>query len=335
MGEIKVPQDCYWGAQTERSLHYFAIGTEKMPREIINAFGILKKACALVNNDLGLLPDSKCNLIVKAADEIIGDKLDGQFPLSVWQTGSGTQTNMNVNEVIANRAIEISGGVKGSKTPIHPNDDVNLSQSSNDTFPGAMHITAVKTIKETLLPALVGFQKALESKSNDFSKIIKIGRTHLMDAVPLTLGQEFSGDATQLRYGVERVERCLPRLCQLALGDRVGTGLNTHPEFADRVAAKIAELTGYPFVSAENKFEALAAHDAIVETSGALKTVAASPNGNRGNDIRWLSSGPRCGIGELTLPANEPGSSIMPGKVNPTQCEALTMIAAQVMGGNG
>jgi fumarate hydratase class II len=332
MGELEVPADSYWGAQTARSMIFFNIGSEKMPEEIITAFGILKKACALVNQDLGLLPHRKSHAIVRAADEIIDGTLREQFPLSVWQTGSGTQSNMNVNEVIANRGIEIMGGVLGSKDPIHPNDDVNMSQSSNDTFPGAMHIAAVKAIRETLLPSMARLRNTLESKSFEFSPIVKIGRTHLMDAVPLTLGQEFSGYATQVRYGMERVEQCLPRLYQLAIGGTaVGTGLNCHPEFAARVASKIAELTGFPFVTAENKFEALAAHDAIVETSGALKTVAVSLM-KIANDIRWLASGPRCGIGELSVPANEPGSSIMPGKVNPTQAEALTMIAAQVMG---
>jgi fumarate hydratase class II len=332
MGEVQVATDCYWGAQTARSLIFFDIGNEKMPGDLIEAFGILKKACALVNLGLGLLVPSKCSAIIRAADEVIDGSLNGQFPLSVWQTGSGTQTNMNVNEVIANRAIELLGGVMGSKSPIHPNDDVNMSQSSNDTFPGAMHIAAVKSIKEKLLPAMARLRSALEAKSFEFSSIVKIGRTHLMDAVPLTLGQEFSGYEAQVRYGIERVEQCLPRLYRLAIGGTaVGTGLNSHPEFAARVASKIAELTGYPFVSAENKFEALAAHDALVETSGALKTVAVSLF-KIANDIRWLASGPRCGIGEIILPANEPGSSIMPGKVNPTQAEALTMIAAQVMG---
>jgi fumarate hydratase, class II len=332
MGEIQVPGDHYWGAQTARSMRYFAIGTELMPVEIIRAFGVVKKACAQTNLDLNLLTAEKAGLIVRAADDIIDGKLDAEFPLCVWQTGSGTQTNMNVNEVIANRAIELAGGVLGSKAPIHPNDDVNRSQSSNDTFPGAMHIASVTAIKGRLLPALESLHAQLESKARDFSAIVKIGRTHLMDAVPVTLGQEFSGYATQVRYGIDRITGCLPRLCQLALGGTaVGTGLNSHPEFGARVAARISALTGFPFVTAENKFEALAAHDAIVETSGALKTLAASLM-KIANDVRWLASGPRCGIGELHLPANEPGSSIMPGKVNPTQCEALTMIAAQVMG---
>jgi fumarate hydratase class II len=332
LGEVEVPEANYWGAQTARSLRYFAIGDETMPTRVIEAFAVLKKAAALVNQDLGLLSPAKASLIVRAADEIAAGQLHDQFPLSVWQTGSGTQTNMNVNEVIANRAIELAGGVKGSKAPVHPNDDVNLSQSSNDTFPSAMHIAAVTSINRTLIPALEGLERALEEKSASFGSIVKIGRTHLMDAVPLTLGQEFSGYATQVRYAVARVRRSLPGLHQLALGGTaVGTGLNAHPEFAVRVAARISELTGYPFVTAENKFEALAAHDAVVEASGALKTAAVSLM-KIANDIRWLASGPRCGIGEIVLPENEPGSSIMPGKVNPTQCEALTMIAAQVMG---
>ncbi len=332
LGQVKVPQDAYYGAATMRSLQNFDIGTEKIPLEVISAFAVLKKASALVNEELGLLPKEKARLIVQASEDIIEGKLDDQFPLSVWQTGSGTQTNMNLNEVIANRAIELSGGRLGSKTPIHPNDDVNKSQSSNDTFPTAMHIAAAKAIKEKLLPSVDSLAELLREKSIEFAKIVKIGRTHLMDAVPLTLGQEFSGYAEQLERGHKRIEQCLPRLYELAIGGTaVGTGLNTHPEYAVRVAKKIAELTNLPFVSAPNKFEALAAHDTMVETSGALKTLAVSLN-KISNDIRWLASGPRCGIGEITLPANEPGSSIMPGKVNPTQCEALTMIAAQVMG---
>jgi fumarate hydratase class II len=332
MGEVQVAADCYWGALTARSLVFFDIGNEKMPGELIEAFGILKKACAQVNRDLGLLSHEKAQAIIRVAEEVIDGRLAKQFPLSVWQTGSGTQTNMNVNEVIANRAIEILGGVLGSKDPIHPNDDVNMSQSSNDTFPGAMHVAAVKAVKEKLLPALARLLSTFEAKSREFSSIVKIGRTHLMDAVPLTLGQEFSGYETQVRYGIERIEQCLPRLHRLAVGGTaVGTGLNCPPEFAESVAKKISEQTGYPFITAENKFEAMAAHDALVETSGALKTVAVSLM-KIANDIRWLASGPRCGIGEINLPANEPGSSIMPGKVNPTQAEALTMIAAQVMG---
>ncbi|NLW84319.1 MAG: class II fumarate hydratase [Phycisphaerae bacterium] len=332
LGEIKVPEDAYYGAQTARSLENFNIGIELMPLEVIRAFGVLKKAAALVNCELGLLAQDKAALIAAAADEVIDGQRNDQFPLHVWQTGSGTQTNMNVNEVIANRAIEMAGGVIGSKTPIHPNDDVNRSQSSNDTFPAAMHIAAVTAVCRQLLPAVGALHEHLQQKSRAFAGIIKIGRTHLMDAVPMTLGQEFSGYAEQISRGRQRIEQCLPRLYELAIGGTaVGTGLNTHPEFAQRVAAGIAELTGFPFVSAPNKFEALAAHDTLVETSGTLKTLAVSLN-KIANDIRWLGSGPRCGIGELRLPANEPGSSIMPGKVNPTQCEALTMIAAQVMG---
>jgi fumarate hydratase class II len=332
LGEVLVPQDAYYGATTMRSLQNFDIGTEKIPHEVIVAFAILKKAAALVNEELGLLPAEKARLIVQAAEEIIAGKLDDQFPLSVWQTGSGTHTNMNLNEVIANRAIELAGGKLGSKTPIHPNDDVNKSQSSNDTFPTAMHIAAVTAIRQSLLPAVESLAGLLQKKSDEFANIVKIGRTHLMDAVPLTLGQEFSGYVTQVERGRQRIEQCLPHLYELAIGGTaVGTGLNTHPEYAVRVAKKIAEMTGLPFVSAPNKFEALAAHDAIVQTSGALKTLAVSLF-KIANDIRWLASGPRCGIGEIILPANEPGSSIMPGKINPTQCEALTMIAAQVIG---
>ncbi len=332
MGEMKVPSDKYWGAQTARSLMNFKIGGETMPPELIKAFGILKKAAALVNAELGTLPEEKTKLIVAAADEVIEGKLDGNFPLVVWQTGSGTQSNMNVNEVIANRAIEMAGGVIGSKDPIHPNDDVNKAQSSNDTFPTAMHIAAATMLNKVTLPGVQKLRNALKDKSDEFKDVVKIGRTHLMDAVPLTLGQEFSGYAHQMTVALERIEGCLPHLYELALGGTaVGTGLNTHPEFAVRSAAKIAELTGLPFVTARNKFEALAAHDAVVEASGALKTIAASLM-KIANDIRMLGSGPRCGIGELSLPANEPGSSIMPGKVNPTQAEAVTMVAAQVMG---
>jgi len=332
MGEVKVPESAYYGAQTARSLQNFAIGIEKIPHEVICAFAILKKAAAMVNGELGLLTKEKVSLITQAADEVIAGKLDEHFPLSVWQTGSGTQTNMNLNEVIANRAIELAGGELGSKTPVHPNDDVNKSQSSNDTFPTAMHIAAVTAITQKLHPAVEALAGLFETKSEQFAHIVKIGRTHLMDAVPLTLGQEFSGYAEQLRRGHARISQCLPRLYELAIGGTaVGTGLNTHPEFAERAARKIAELTGLPFVSAANKFEAMAAHDTMIETSGALKTLAASLM-KIANDIRWMASGPRSGIGELALPANEPGSSIMPGKVNPTQCEAITMIAAQVMG---
>ena len=332
LGPVEVPEGAYYGAQTGRSLRNFDIGTERMPREVVVAFGILKKAAAQVNCELGLLGAETMGLIVRAADEIIEGRLDEHFPLRVWQTGSGTQTNMNVNEVIANRAIEMAGGVLGSKRPVHPNDDVNKSQSSNDTFPTAMHIAATLAITEKLLPAVDALAALLRGKSDEFADIVKIGRTHLMDAVPLTLGQEFSGYAEQVERGRQRVAQCLPRLGELALGGTaVGTGLNAHPEFAVRVAERIADLTKLPFVTAPNKFEALAAHDTMAETSGALKTLAVSLM-KIANDIRWLASGPRCGIGELVLPANEPGSSIMPGKVNPTQCEALTMIAAQVMG---
>lgn len=332
MGEIKVPSNKYYGAQTARSLMNFKIGTETFPREIIRALGILKKAAALANEDLGLLPKEKSELIVKAADEVIEGKLDDHFPLVVWQTGSGTQTNMNTNEVIANRAIEISGGELGSKKPIHPNDDVNKAQSSNDTFPTAMHIAAVEQISRLLIPAVTKLRDALAEKSKEFNDVIKIGRTHLMDAVPLTLGQEFSGYVQQLTYGLDRIEGCLPRLKELALGGTaVGTGLNTHEKFANLAAEKITDISGIEFKTAPNKFEALAAHDAVVEASGVMKTLAASLM-KIANDIRWLGSGPRCGIGEIQLPANEPGSSIMPGKVNPTQPEAMTMVCAQVMG---
>jgi fumarate hydratase, class II len=332
MGEIQVPANKYYGAQTERSLMNFKIGGERFPRELIRALGILKKAAALTNKELGILPSDKAELIVKASDEVIDGKLDEHFPLVVWQTGSGTQTNMNANEVISNRAIEISGGVMGSKKPIHPNDDVNKAQSSNDTFPTAMHIAAVEEIHRRLIPMVTKLRDALAVKSKEFKDIIKIGRTHLMDATPLTLGQEFSGYAQQLTNGLERINGCMPRIYELALGGTaVGTGLNTHPDFAVKSAAKIASLTGLPFVTARNKFEALASHDALVELSGVLKTIAASLM-KIANDVRWLGSGPRSGIGELSLPENEPGSSIMPGKVNPTQSEAMTMVCAQVFG---
>lgn len=332
MGAIAVECDRYWGAQTQRSLTYFAIGQDKMPTELIRAFGILKKAAAIVNQDLGKLPAEKATLMIQAADEVIAGKLNDHFPLSVWQTGSGTQTNMNANEVISNRAIEMAGGELGSKTPIHPNDHVNMSQSSNDTFPTAMHIAAAEAIHQRLLPMVRKLRDALQSQSNEFDDIIKIGRTHLMDAVPLTLGQEFSGYVAQLDQAIARIEATLPGLYELAIGGTaVGTGINTHPEFAVRSASKIAELTGLPFVSAPNKFAALAAHDAIVFTSGAIKTLACALM-KIANDLRWMGSGPRCGLGELVLPANEPGSSIMPGKVNPTQCEAMTMVCVQVMG---
>jgi len=332
MGEIEVPVDRYYGAQTARSLMNFKIGEEHFPPSIIHALGVIKKAAALVNEGLGALSKEKSKLIVRAAEEVMAGKLNGEFPLVVWQTGSGTQTNMNANEVISNRAIEIAGGQKGSKDPIHPNDDVNKSQSSNDVFPTAMHIAGVEQIHGHLVPKITKLRDALEEKVEEFKGIIKIGRTHLMDATPLTLGNEFSGYAKQLSNALDRIYGALPRMYELALGGTaVGTGLNAHPEFAEKVAEKISEITDKPFVTAPNKFESLAAHDAIVEMSGVLKTIAVSLM-KIANDIRWLGSGPRCGIGEITLPANEPGSSIMPGKVNPTQCEAMTMVAAQVMG---
>ena len=332
MGTIEVPADKYWGAQTQRSLQNFRIGEQKMPKEIIYAFAVLKKAAALTNHECGVLPKEKADVIAQVCDEILAGKLDDHFPLVVWQTGSGTQSNMNVNEVIANRAIEILGGELGSKKPIHPNDDVNKSQSSNDTFPTAMHIAAYQILHEHTLPNLQKLQESLARKSRDFMPIVKIGRTHLMDATPLTLGQEFSGYASQLEHGILAVKNTLAHLSELALGGTaVGTGINTPPGFAEKVAEKIAELTGLPFVTARNKFAALAAHDAVVEAHGALKTVAASLM-KIANDIRLLASGPRCGIGEIILPANEPGSSIMPGKVNPTQAEAMTMVCAQVFG---
>ena len=332
MGSIPVPAEHYWGAQTARSLIYFAIGQDRMPIPVIRAFGILKKACAQANRDLGLLPAEKAGLIIRAADEVIAGNFDNEFPLRIWQTGSGTQTNMNANEVISNRAIELSGGEMGSKKPIHPNDDVNKSQSSNDTFPTAMHIASAKEIKDRLLPSLDFLKNALEAKSREFSDIVKIGRTHLMDAVPLTLGQEFSGYVAQLDMARRYIESTLPGLYELAIGSTaVGTGLNAHPRFAELVASHIARETNHPFVSAPNKFAALASHDAIVMASGALRTLATSLM-KIANDIRWLASGPRCGLGELSLPENEPGSSIMPGKVNPTQCEAMTMVCVQVIG---
>lgn len=332
MGEIEVPSDRYYGAQTARSLIHFDIGTETMPREIIRGMGILKKASAIVNTELGLLPEEKKDLIVKSADEVIAGSLDNHFPLSVWQTGSGTQSNMNTNEVIANRAIEIAGGQLGSKEPIHPNDHVNMGQSSNDTFPTAMHIAAVERIYDHLLPEITRLKDEIKKKSFEFKGIIKIGRTHLMDATPLTLEQEFSGYVQQLINGIARIEGCLPRLSQIALGGTaVGTGLNSHRDFSVKVAEKITTLTKRNFITAPNKFESLAAHDAVVEASGVMKTLACSLM-KIANDIRWLGSGPRCSIGELILPANEPGSSIMPGKVNPTQSEAMTMVAAQVIG---
>ncbi len=332
MGEMKVPADKYWGAQTQRSLINFPVGEDRMSRPIIRAFGILKKSAAQVNADLGKLSKEKLEAIVRAADEVIEGKHDAHFPLVVWQTGSGTQSNMNANEVISNRAIEIMGGVMGSKKPIHPNDDVNMSQSSNDVFPTAMHIAAVEEGERKLLPALKKLQDALAKKEKSFEKIIKVGRTHLMDATPLTLGQEFSAYKTQVEYGIERFTQSLAKVRLLALGGTaVGTGLNTHPEFAVRSAKKITENSGTQFITAPNKFEALASHDALVFSHGALKTLACSFM-KIANDLRWLGSGPRCGLGELSLPENEPGSSIMPGKVNPTQSESMTMVCCQVLG---
>jgi fumarate hydratase class II len=332
MGDLQVPADRYYGAQTARSLANFRIGGDRFPREMIRALGILKKAAALTGKDLGMLEAHKADLIIRAADEVMEGKLDDHFPLVVWQTGSGTQTNMNSNEVIANRAIELAGGVLGSKDPVHPNDDVNKGQSSNDTFPTAMHIAAAEQLNRRLKPAVASLRDTLKKKSEDFDDVVKIGRTHLMDAVPLTLGQEFSAYVQQLDNDLARIDICLEGLYELALGGTaVGTGLNTHRQFAVRAAEAIARITGLPFRSAPNKFEALAAHDAVVFASGALKTLAASLM-KIANDIRWLASGPRCGIGELSIPANEPGSSIMPGKVNPTQSEAMTMVCAQVMG---
>jgi len=331
MGPIDVAADRYWGAQTERSLHHFNIGDDRMPREMIRALGILKKAGALVNEELGKLPPDKAKLIVQACDEVIEGRLDDHFPLRVWQTGSGTQTNMNANEVISNRAIEIAGGVMGSKTPIHPNDDVNMSQSSNDTFPTAMYIAAAEQLN-SLIPRVQELHDAIAAKAKEFTGVVKIGRTHLQDATPLTVDQEMGGWASLVERDVERLKLVLPGLLDLAIGGTaVGTGLNSHPEFGDRAAKKIAELTGLPFRSHANKFAALSAHDELVFASGALKTLAASLM-KIANDVRWLASGPRSGLGELILPENEPGSSIMPGKVNPTQSEALTMVAVQVFG---
>ncbi|MDQ3687785.1 MAG: class II fumarate hydratase [Acidobacteriota bacterium] len=331
MGQIEVPADKYYGAQTARSLLHFNIGDDTMPREMIRALGLLKKAAALVNRDLGKLSEDKAKLIAQACDEVIEGKLDEHFPLRVWQTGSGTQTNMNVNEVISNRAIEISGGMMGSKEPVHPNDHVNMSQSSNDTFPTAMHIAAAERMKE-LIPEIQKVHDAIDAKAKEYADVVKIGRTHLQDATPLTVGQEMSGWASLLERDIERLQMTLPGLYDLAIGGTaVGTGLNAHPEFAERAAEKIAELTNLPFKSHPNKFAALSAHDELVFASGALKTLAGSLM-KIANDIRWLASGPRCGLGELVLPENEPGSSIMPGKVNPTQSEAMTMVAVQVMG---
>ncbi len=332
MGAIEVPANQYWGAQTQRSLIHFDIGDDKMPPALIRAFGTLKKAAALVNHDLGKLDDEKTRLITQAADEVISGKLNAEFPLRIWQTGSGTQTNMNANEVISNRAIELAGGVMGSKKPIHPNDHVNMSQSSNDTFPTAMHIAAAEQVQQKLIPAVEELRDALHEKAQEFADIVKIGRTHLQDATPITVGQEFSGWVSLLDRDLKRLRETLNGLYDLAIGGTaVGTGLNAHPEFAERAAAKIAEGTGLPFRSHPNKFAALSAHDELVAASGSLKTLAASLM-KIANDIRWLASGPRCGLGELTIPENEPGSSIMPGKVNPTQCEAMTMVAAQVFG---
>jgi fumarate hydratase, class II len=332
MGQVEVPDDQYGGAQTFRSLHNFAIGREQMPPELIRAFGVLKKAAAMTNQALGLLSPEKANAIIKAADEVISGSLYNHFPLKIWQTGSGTQTNMNVNEVISNRAIEMLGGTKGSKKPIHPNDDVNMSQSSNDTFPTAMNIATAEMLTHQLVPAVTQLRDALKVKQQEFSDIIKIGRTHLQDAVPLTLGQEFSGYVAQLDLFLSVLNDVLPYVYRLAIGGTaVGTGLNAHPEFGAKTAHYIAQLTGLPFVSAANKFAALASHDDLVVVSGALKSLACALM-KIANDIRWLGSGPRCGLGELILPENEPGSSIMPGKVNPTQSEAMTMVCVQVMG---
>jgi fumarate hydratase, class II len=332
MGDIEVPADRLWGAQTERSLHHFKISGERMPPALVHALVLVKKAAALVNLDLKVLDEKKTKAIVAAADEVLAGQHEVEFPLVVWQTGSGTQTNMNVNEVLANRASEILGGVRGEERLVHPNDDVNKGQSSNDVFPTAMHVAAVKALREDVLPSVKALRDALAVKADAFKDIVKIGRTHLQDATPLTLGQEFSGYVSQLDHGLAHVEASLPHVCELALGGTaVGTGLNAHPEYAMRVARKLAELSGHPFVTAPNKFEALAANDALVHAHGALKTIAASLN-KIANDIRWLASGPRCGVGEISIPENEPGSSIMPGKVNPTQCEAITMLAAQIFG---
>jgi fumarate hydratase, class II len=332
MGPIAVRADRYWGAQTERSLHHFAIGNDRMPIAVVHALGLLKRAATAVNRELGLLDARRAELIAHAADEVIAGKLDAHFPLSVWQTGSGTQTNMNVNEVIANRAIELAEGKLGSKDPVHPNDHVNMSQSSNDTFPTAMHVAAALEITRRLVPSVQALRDALAAKAREFAGIVKIGRTHLQDAVPLTLGQEFSGYVAQLDGALARIDATLPGLLALAIGGTaVGTGLNAPAGFGDAVARKLAELTGLSFVSAPNKFAALAAHDDLVMASGALRTLAVALM-KIANDLRWLGSGPRSGLGELALPENEPGSSIMPGKVNPTQAEALTMVAVQVMG---
>ena len=332
MGAIEVPSDRYYGAQTARSLVHFDIGDDTKPRELIRALGVLKKACALVNQDLGKLPADKAKLIAQAADEVIAGQLDDHFPLRIWQTGSGTQSNMNANEVISNRAIEITGGEMGSKTPVHPNDHVNMSQSSNDTFPTAMSIAAAEVVVHNLIPAVRELRDTLDLKAKAFAAIVKIGRTHLQDATPITLGQEFSGYVALLDADLARIEATLPGIMSLGIGGTaVGTGLNSHPEFGDRAAQTIADLTGLPFTSNPNKFAALSAHDEFVFASGALKTLACSLM-KIANDVRWLASGPRCGLGELSIPENEPGSSIMPGKVNPTQSEAMTMVCCQVMG---
>jgi fumarate hydratase class II len=330
-GPIEVPADRLWGAQTQRSLHHFKISGERMPPALIHALALVKKACALVNVELGVLDAGKGRAIVAAADEVLAGKHDGEFPLVIWQTGSGTQSNMNMNEVLANRASEILGGPRGEERLVHPNDDVNKGQSSNDVFPTAMHVAAVEAVRNHVRPSVQALRDALQAKSDAFRDIVKIGRTHLQDATPLTLGQEFSGYVSQLDHGLEHLGAALPHLCELALGGTaVGTGLNAHPEFGVRVAKKLAELAGHPFVTAPNKFEALASHDALVHAHGVFKTLAASLT-KIANDVRWLASGPRAGIGEITIPENEPGSSIMPGKVNPTQSEALTMGCAQVM----
>jgi fumarate hydratase, class II len=332
MGPVEVPTDRLWGAQTERSLHHFKISGEKMPTALIHALVLVKKAAALVNLDLKALDEKKARAIVAAADEVLAGRHEDEFPLVVWQTGSGTQTNMNVNEVLANRASEILGGPRGEERLVHPNDDVNKGQSSNDVFPTAMHVAAVQALRERVVPGVKTLRDAFADKAAAFTDIVKIGRTHLQDATPLTLGQEFSGYVSQLDHGLAHVEASLPHLCELALGGTaVGTGLNAHPEYAVRVAKKLAELTGHPFITAPNKFEALASNDALVHAHGALKTIAVSLN-KIANDIRWLASGPRSGLGEITIPENEPGSSIMPGKVNPTQCEAITMLSAQILG---
>ena len=332
MGAIEVPSDRYYGAQTARSLLHFDIGDDTKPRELIRALGVLKKACALVNEDLGKLPSEKASLIARAADEVIAGQLDDHFPLRIWQTGSGTQSNMNANEVISNRAIELAGGEMGSKSPVHPNDHVNMSQSSNDTFPTAMSIAAAEVVVHNLLPAVRELRDVLDAKAAAFARIVKIGRTHLQDATPITLGQEFSGYVALLEADLVRIEVTLPGIMSLGIGGTaVGTGLNSHPEFGDRAAKTIADLTGLPFTSNPNKFAALSAHDEFVFASGALKTLACSLM-KIANDVRWLASGPRCGLGELIIPENEPGSSIMPGKVNPTQSEAMTMVCCQVMG---